>query len=111
MCIRDSTTDDRHPLTDPDQAMPSCVAVGAHLAVVGDDDVEGLAAVADTHRRHCRSGVLEDIGQRLLDDSVRRQVDAGWNLVPVACDRQLDGEPGVCLLYTSPSPRDGLLSR
>ena len=24
---------------------------------------------------------------------------------------QADYEPGICLLYTSPSPRDGLLSR
>ena len=33
--------------------------------------------------------------------------DEGWHLkLPVA-----DGESLVCLLYTSPSPRDGLLSR
>ena len=32
---------------------------------------------------------------------------ARWNLAP-ACERS---NPNTCLLYTSPSPRDGLLSR
>ena len=46
--------------------------------------------------------------------SVERRKDLGMDAVKREIQRdnlQLDSLPHACLLYTSPSPRDGLLSR
>src|SRR5680860_1790689 len=46
--------------------------------------------------RHDAPDLMEDLGERLAEEQER--LYAG-------------GRSGTCLLYTSPSPRDGLLSR
>src|SRR5680860_434943 len=66
-----------------------------------------------TGRRH---PVLER-GEEVLVDTHRLLVaeggQLGLRLEPLPLDHRVDqlGVPGGCLLYTSPSPRDGLLSR
>jgi hypothetical protein len=45
-------------------------------AVVGDLELDLARQVADLDQRPRRAGVLERVRQGLLDDAVRRQVDA-----------------------------------
>jgi hypothetical protein len=52
-------------------------AVVHAVAVVLDPHVQDLAPVADADAGPGRAGVLERVGQRLLDDPVGRQVDPG----------------------------------
>ena len=61
-------------------------------------------------------------GRRRIDDSAgaardrferrgERIVDCAADAVPQRCGQRSVDCRGTCLLYTSPSPRDGLLSR
>jgi len=49
-------------------------------SVVDDLERQRVGLVAHRHRSTGRARVLEDVGERLLDDPVRRQVDAGREL-------------------------------
>src|SRR4029453_5001981 len=75
------------------------VTAGAVLAlrrppVVRDLEVDGVPAVADGPPRVRGPCVLDRVRQRLLDDPVGGEVEAGRELDRVALDCQLDGEPG-----------------
>ena len=47
----------------------------------------------------------------ILVESIRHEEFRHFLAVAYFVGREVDGERIVCLLYTSPSPRDGLLSR
>ena len=76
--------------------MARAVRGRAALAVVGDRDTKVVGRVRDRDRGGgALARVLHDVGQRLLDDAVRRKVDAGRHRAGLALDRQLDREPGL----------------
>src|SRR5205814_1346640 len=56
----------------------------AGAAVVGHLDEHVVAAAAHAHARTAGAGLLERRAERLLDDAVRGQVDAGTGLAPSA---------------------------
>ena len=56
--------------------------------------LESVRAVVDTHRRGPGPGVLHHVGERLLDDPVRRDVDRGRQQDRLAGDRGRHLEPG-----------------
>ena len=64
-------------------------------AVVGDLDLDGVALVADDDLRARAGGVLGRVGERLLDDPVRGEVDAAGERGRLALDPQLDRLAGV----------------
>ena len=67
----------RDPLAHPDQPMPACPAASATPEPSSDTSSSTASArVADDDTRPRRPGVLEGVGQGLLDDPVRAQVDA-----------------------------------
>src|SRR5918996_1308362 len=68
---------------------------GPAAAVVGDLDLQDLAAVADADLGPGRAGVPERVGQGLLDDPVGRQVDPGRQGPRLALDRHLDRQAGL----------------
>ena len=79
------------PLAHADQAVAAADRrVRRACAVVGDLELERVGAVADADRRVRVAGVLERVGQRLLDDPVRRQLDPDGQLAPLALDAKLD---------------------
>src|SRR5690348_3785425 len=80
----------------PDQPVAGAVAVRrtAAATVVADLDVEAARLVAQPHLGTRGPGVLERVGQALLDDAVRAQVDPGGQRGALALDRQLDGKAG-----------------
>jgi len=82
------------PLLHADQAVPAAVSVGAVRAAVDDLQLElrGRPAHGDRGRRG--AGVLDRIGERLLDDAVGGQVDAGRQRARLALDGERDGESG-----------------
>ena len=61
---------------------------------VGDGQLERVGAVAEQHRGVRAAGVLDDVGQRLLEDPERRQVDALGERARVALDGELDPQAG-----------------
>ena len=75
-------------------------------AVVGDHDLQlvGPVCQAQVHAR-ARARVLEGVGQALLHDPVRREVDAGGHVAATAVDRQRDGQSRLRTWSTSSSRR------
>jgi hypothetical protein len=70
-------------LAHPDQAVTGpdpAVADRGHRASTIVDDLHRdiLVAVADHHLGAGRAGVLDHVGQRLLDDPVGRQIHPRW---------------------------------
>src|SRR5262245_59806642 len=63
--------------------------------VVVDLDGDGGVTVADTDGRAAGLGVPYDIGQRLLDDPVRRSVDLDRQCPALALDAGADVKPGL----------------
>ena len=66
------------------------------------------------YRHSGRPGGLKAVpyGELLAKDPRKAVELAVWGMLPKnKLSRQLIGKLKVCLLYTSPSPRDGLLSR
>ena len=49
----------------------------------------------------------------LLDKSLKERLPnpTGWRILVMPYQGKTTTDGGICLLYTSPSPRDGLLSR
>ena len=89
-------------------------AAAVHLALAGHD-VLTLERDAEPRIKPCGGGMAASVQHWFpfsLEPAVEqviRRVDFSWCLEdPVV--PPLD-PPGTCLLYTSPSPRDGLLSR
>ena len=74
----------------------------------------GVAQAAEeprsTERNPLESKFIIDAGYFFLSTDMRVRVD-GETTNDVGSDIDYDDTFGICLLYTSPSPRDGLLSR
>ena len=101
-----------------------CVGVDPHAALLEDwglsDDVSGLKQFANTviDAAVGRVGIVkpqvsffERFGSKgfaVLEDICAKASDAG---LVVIMDIKRGDIGSTCLLYTSPSPRDGLLSR
>ena len=66
----------------------------ASAPFVADLDRQLLIAVANQHRCTRRTGVLDDVGQRLLGDAVRSETDPGRDRASLSLDSQIDGKPG-----------------
>jgi hypothetical protein len=64
--------------------------VARRRRVVGDDQLQGVGAVAEEHARVGTVCVLDDVGERLLHDAKRRQVDSLRQRAGVALDGQRD---------------------
>jgi hypothetical protein len=50
---------------------------GCALAVVDDLHLQRVIVVVQAHGRPGRTGMLEHVGERFLDDAERRQIDTG----------------------------------
>src|SRR6266566_4478575 len=82
------------PLAHSGDAVPRAGG-GGTVAVVGD--LQAYRVVGVPHQDTARGGlsVLDHVGQRLLDDPVGGQVDAGRHRALGAADLQLNPDPGV----------------
>ena len=57
-------------------------------------------------------GVVSSLGKGIAAASLAAVLEArGLKVTLLKLDPYINVDPGTCLLYTSPSPRDGLLSR
>jgi hypothetical protein len=65
------------------------------LTVVGDLDLDRSRPVADNDVHPRRTGVLDDVRERLLQDSVGRDIDAWREGCPLTFNLQLDGHAGI----------------
>ena len=70
---------------------------GWSLAIIGDVQSESVGVVVDDNARPRRSGVLEGVRERLLDNAVGGQVEAGRQRPRPALHPDLDFDAG--LLY------------
>ena len=71
-----------------------------------------LVKLGNTHV--CCSAILEDRVPGFLRNSGKGWLTAEYGMLPSSTSERMDREAAKgrhCLLYTSPSPRDGLLSR
>ena len=75
--------------------MPEAVARCAAVAVVPHLDPQLVRPVADDHVRVAGVRVLQRVGQALLDDPIRREVDPARKRERLTVDVQLDGQPGA----------------
>ena len=87
------------PLGKPDRIV---VALGGNA--LGNNPVEQIEAVSNT--AHALLGLIEQGNEIIITHGNGPQVGMIQNAFAAAHDAI-----GTCLLYTSPSPRDGLLSR
>src|SRR5918994_5482197 len=93
-------------LAHPDQAVPARLDTPAGCppgwALVGDLELGLAVAVGRRHARADRACVFERVGQRLLDDSVDREVGARRQRRRLALRDELDLQPAAArLLYES----------
>src|SRR3954470_13230117 len=80
-------------------------ALAGHGAILGcGPDATTIVAYVDLHvivpvpeldRGPCRTGMLERVAERLLDDPEGRQVDAGFEPLALALDHQVHLEAGL----------------
>ena len=63
----------------------------------------------NSYVQHVECHIAPHIGSMKLQKLTGSQVNALY--AKLAESARKDGKTGLCLLYTSPSPRDGLLSR
>jgi hypothetical protein len=68
--------------------------VWSAVAGVGHDEFERVGAVAEQHRSVRAPGVLDDVGQRLLQDPECREVDALGERARVALDGEVHPQAG-----------------
>ena len=73
---------------------------GAILTSLGDPEIPVKFAIL----------LLQKFSERDVATKYRMSVRMGIHFGPVEVANDINGNP-TCLLYTSPSPRDGLLSR
>src|SRR3954451_14621501 len=85
---RDAFTHTRETVA---RAVRRCLRV----TIVRDLELELVVPPPQRHPGLCRAGVLERVGQRLRDEPVGREVDAGRQLPLLALDVELDLEPGL----------------
>ena len=76
-------------LADADQR-----ARGGERAVVADLDLERVGGEAQAHLGAAGAAVLERGGERVLDDAVGGDVEAGGQLALLALDAQRDRQAG-----------------
>ena len=79
---------------------------GCALAVVGHGDFHVVVAIVQVNGCVSRAGVLEGIGQRLLHDPVRGQVQRVWQRYGLTRARQFDRQPGGADLVEEAVQRD-----
>jgi hypothetical protein len=70
-----------------------------HGTVVEDSDQKLAVLAVDPHLGHPAPGVAQDVGERLLQDPVRRGIDLQWKAATVV-DARLDIDPA------GPDPSD-----
>src|SRR3954447_22975904 len=63
--------------------------------IVAYVDLDVMLAVSDRHPGACRTGVLERVPERFLDDPEGRQVDSRLEPPLLALDRQVHVEAGL----------------
>ena len=91
-----------------------------HGGAGGDGEWRGLTSL-DPERIRCMQNVLQSIGEALQSGSIHA-LEAVTQAVELMENEPLfnagtgsvldeDGSVTICLLYTSPSPRDATLSR
>ena len=103
--------------TEKDQLIDELVQVLAEKNVVYLTDASGLDSEATTSlRRECykKDITVRVVKNTLLRKAMERTEDRDYTELYEVLKGQtalLFGDVGNCLLYTSPSPRDGLLSR
>jgi hypothetical protein len=76
-CPRRTRAKQGDALAHANEAVPAAVSVRGAAAAVGDLERQLVFVVAHGHGRARGAGVLEGVGERLLDDPVAGQVDAG----------------------------------
>ena len=78
-------------------------------------DVRNCTSKLDLSSRAAADRAVEDLSARDLLEKIRETTDRDLDFNPASSEPSGDppvGSPSdTCLLYTSPSPRDGLLSR
>ena len=92
----ETAVEERDALAHPHEPVAAgrAVPVGRAAAVVEHLEVDRVGAVGDRDPGPRRARVLERVGERLLDDPVRRQVEARGKVGRLALDGQLDGQAG-----------------
>ena len=75
---------------------------GSAAAIVGDPNDQLVVAIGEAHSRPRRTGVFERVGERLLDDAIGGQFEAGGQWAGLAFDHDLDGQPGMLALVDQP---------
>jgi hypothetical protein len=84
------------PFPHPGQPVTGLVGGGGWgLAIIGDVKSESVGVVVDDNARPRRSGVFEGVRERLLDDAVGGQVEAGGQRPRPALHPDLDFDAGV----------------
>src|SRR4051812_20038741 len=83
-----------HPLAHPGEAVPGAVRGCIGTPVVRDLELQLVVTPPQRHPRARGPGVLERVRERLLDETVRGEVDAGRELAFLALDLEVDLEPG-----------------
>src|SRR5664279_6462368 len=76
---------------------PRALGTGVWVELSVAADIEAVEAVSEILTRFAPGGTSVEPGFSLTDEGLGAVVDPT--------------KPAICLLYTSPSPRDGLLSR
>ena len=89
------TTVELDAFADADEPVAEAVARCAAVAVVPYLDPQLVRPVADDHVRVARVRVPQCVGQALLDDPIRREVDSARKRERLTVDVQLDGQPGA----------------
>src|SRR5439155_23456308 len=89
---------DRDALPHSNEAVTAAAPVPAAVAVVGHEDLHLALPVPDDHAGPARPGVLDRVGQTLLNESVGREVDSGRKRRRRPLDPELDGQARLASL-------------
>ena len=90
-------------LADADQSVAVAVARGRAGAVVVHFDPDLVGRIPDGDLRVAGVGVLERVGETLLNNPVGGDVDPGREREALAVDAQLDGQSGAADLLEQPA--------
>src|SRR5439155_21880061 len=90
-------------LADPDQPVPAALSAAPAGAIVDDLEFELAASVAENDDGVAGVCVLEHVRQRLLDDPVGREVEAGRKRLRLTLHPQLRLDSGGTRLLKEPS--------